>query len=93
MDLIIPTVGRKVYYYADESQAAPIDATIIKVHGTPASSTPYTSVNLRVTDPDTAVSRLEASVQAGDEHTDGRHYRWMKYQLGQAAKQSTSAPT
>ncbi len=77
---IIPTVGRKVWFYEHIDQEAPIDATIIKVWG----NTPAAAVNLLCVDPNTGQTYLRSSVMVGDESTSGRHYRWMPFQKGQA---------
>lgn len=80
--MIVPTVGRKVWFYESAAQLEPMDATIIRTF----SDTPTAYVNLDVVDPDTGVHRCCTSVQVGDESTKYRHYRWMPYQMGQAAK-------
>lgn len=83
---IIPTVGRRVWFYRDQFQLEPIDAGIIKVHDTSETLGPLTPVNLDVCDPDTGHHSIERFVQPGDESTTMPHYRWMPYQKGQAAK-------
>lgn len=93
MSNIIPTVGRRVWFYENGLQEDPFDAGIIKVLAVgfadplPASST--TPVNLDVCDPDTGVHHIERNVNVGDDTTEGRHYRWMPYQQGQTAKSAT----
>lgn len=82
MTQINPTVGRKVYFYADEVQEQPHDATVIKVMG----HGPHAPVNLLVIDPDSGATRIERNVTVGDTETDIPHYRWMPYQMGQAAR-------
>jgi hypothetical protein len=84
--LITPTVGRKVYYYEDDKQAEPHDATIIKVWSPADQANPFSAVNLRVTDPLSGATRLETSVVASAVPVPHPHYRWMPYQVGQAAK-------
>jgi hypothetical protein len=86
MTTIVPTVGRKVWFYNSQDQTDPIDATVIKVWAPPAHAKPDMCVNLLVVDPDTGATRCEHSVQVGDEKTAGRHYRWMPYQRLVAAK-------
>lgn len=88
MPQITPTVGRKVWYFTHGLQAEPKDATVIKVLGTG----PDAPCNLDVIDPDTGGHTFQPNVQAGDETTEGEHFRWMPYQLGQAAKAEASAP-
>lgn len=89
---ITPTVGRKVWFYADNSQAEPWDATVIKVvhkqaeDGSFAPDDENTPVNLNVINPDTGVQSLVTGVSVGDETTTTSHYRWMPYQQTQAAK-------
>ena len=85
---IVPTVGRKVWFYEDNQQAEPHVATVIKVWG----SSPYAAVNLDVVDPYSGGRQLRTSVVVGDETTKHPHYRWMPYQQGQAAKQAAEAP-
>lgn len=79
---ITPTVGRKVWFYTNHLQAEPIDATVIKVHGTG----PQAAVNLDVVDPDTGAHRCVTSIAVGDENTSIPHFRWMPYQQGQAKR-------
>lgn len=86
MPEITPTVGRKVYYYAGPQQTRPHDATIILVHASPETATPDSYVNLSVSDPESAEVKFVSSVKVGDESSTGPHYRWMPYQLGQAAQ-------
>lgn len=89
---ITPTVGRKVWFYADNQQTEPWDATVIKViskqheDGAFDPDGPDTPVNLNVINPDTGVQSLVTGVSVGDESTTGSHYRWMPYQQAQAAK-------
>ena len=80
---ITPTVGRKVWYYApgSGSNGEPMDATIVRVWG----NTPDALVNLHVNDPNSQVVWFFSSVQWGDEDSTQPHYRWMPYQMGQAA--------
>jgi hypothetical protein len=89
---IVPSVGRKVWFYAYEGQLEPADATVIKVMPPPGKEpAPDTPVNLLVVNPDSGETRLEAYVHAGSEQSFGRHYRWMPYQKGQAAKAEAAA--
>lgn len=83
---IIPTVGRKVWFFEYGGQAEPIDATIIKVWG----NYPTACVNLDVVDPLTGEHRFVASVMVGNETSVGWHYRWMPYQQGQAAEEASA---
>ena len=89
---ITPTVGRKVWFYADNQQTEPWDATVIKIisrqheDGTFGPDGPDTPVNLSVINPDTGVQSLVTGVFVGDESTTDSHYRWMPYQQAQAAK-------
>ena len=85
MTTIIPTVGRKVWYYGSNEQTEPIDATVIKVHGEP---TPQSPVNLFVVGPE-GDTFTKTEVVVGDESTEGTHYRWMPYQQAQASKEGT----
>lgn len=85
---ITPTVGRKVWFFADELQPEPMDATIIKVHG----AGPHADVNLDVIDPDDGTHLLVSDVSVGDERTQVPHYRWMPYQQAQAAKAEAAGP-
>lgn len=78
--MIIPSVGRKVWFFRNDTQRDPIDATIIKVEGPGTQS----AVNLLVVDPDSGETSIERRVLVGDDKTDIPHYRWMPYQIGQA---------
>lgn len=84
MTAITPTVGRKVWFYENNEQLEPMDATVIKVWGTG----PQAAVNLDVVSPLTGEHFLKTSVIVGNEATTNQHYRWMPYQQAQAAKQS-----
>jgi hypothetical protein len=88
--IMIPTVGRKVYFYADKNQRDPIDATIIKVWDPAHMARPESAVNLAIVDPFTAAVTLKASVSVGNENTPYSHYRWMDYQI-KAAKAAAQA--
>ena len=87
METITPTVGRKVWYYANNGQDEPIDATVIKVHGEPS---PRSPVNLFIVGPE-GDTFTKTEVVVGDEFTEGTHYRWMPYQRQQASKDSTAS--
>lgn len=87
MSTITPTVGRKVWFFWDNRQTEPQDATIIKV----MEADPSALVNLHVVHPDTGGTELITRVRAGDESTVWPHYRWMPYQKGQAAKAEADA--
>ncbi len=80
--MIVPTVGRKVWFYQHGSETEPTDATVIKVWG----DGPEAAVNLDVVDPYSGEHRCERSVCVGDESTLSRHYRWMPYQIATAKK-------
>lgn len=82
MSSITPTVGRKVWFYYDNNQVEPLDATIIKV----VNSGPAALVNLDAVNPINGHHFFVAAVRVGDESTTEPHYRWMPYQMGQAAK-------
>lgn len=84
MNNIVPTVGRKVWFYNDPLQVEPLDATIVRVFG----NTPDACVNLHVKAANTANSWVETSVQVGDMNSLGRHYRWMPYQQAKAKEDS-----
>lgn len=88
---ITPTVGRKVYFYADDKQLEPMDATIIKVWASSEMATPDSVVNLFVIDPSTGVGTLQTSVQVSAEPVPFPHYRWMPYQVNQATKESAAS--
>lgn len=84
---ITPTVGRKVYFFADDAQAEPHDATVIKVHAPAHQANPFTLVNLAVTNPEGEQS-VHYSVPCSPNRVPYQHFRWMDYQLAQTAKQS-----
>lgn len=88
MTTITPTVGRKVWYYANATQAEPIDATVVKVNNGEETATPETSVNLFLLHPDGSIG-FRPDVVVSDEPTDREHFRWMPYQQQQASKEST----
>lgn len=99
MSTIVPTIGRKVYFYdqAPERSSAqmqryddkqPMDATVIYVWGP-------TCVNLRVTD-HAGVTHTRTSVplrDPSDIDCHGVEYfaTWMPYQVGQAKKHEAVA--
>lgn len=93
---IVPTVGRKVWFYKNAQQVEPIDATVIKVHAPDSEATPHTAVNLATFDPDTGDLGFVQSV-AFHERTDppfqNPHYSWMPYQAKQADKAATETKT
>jgi hypothetical protein len=78
---IVPSVGRKVWFYYDATQDRPFDATIIAVDG----DKPDSRVTVYVIDDGGSVS-VHKGLTAGDDKTRGVHYRWMPYQQDQAAK-------
>ena len=77
---ITPTVGRKVWFFADHMQVEPFDATVVAVNSDQ-------SVNLHVAMPDSAQVGFYASVLYAENFP---HYQWMPYQLTQA--KSTTTP-
>jgi hypothetical protein len=87
MNSIVPTVGRKVWFYLDGLQQEPLDATIVRVFG----DTPQACVNLHINAANSAHVIFESSVQVGDINTKHRHFRWMPYQ--QAKAKEEAAPT
>lgn len=82
---ITPTVGRKVYFFVDDNQLEPHDATIIKVHAPNWQANPFTLVNLLVTDPEGEQS-VHYSVPCSPSPAPYPHFRWMDYQLAQARR-------
>ena len=91
MSRITPSVGRKVWFYLDDKQKEPIDATVVKVWDPTDQAHPDSAVNLDTVDPDTGMHILRTSVRVGDETTPYFHYRWMPYQQSAAAKQTAEA--
>lgn len=80
--MIIPTVGRMVWYYGDNMiDDQPMAATIAFVHSDRL-------VNLSVIDPNGYQFPLQSVplVQEGEERPMGFYCTWMPYQIGQAAK-------
>lgn len=85
---IIPSVGRKVWFYRNTSQQDPFDATVISVHDTePHAGTP---VNLYVIDPGGSVE-VHKGIVVGQDGDDFPHYRWMPYQQTQQAEADAEA--
>jgi len=84
---ITPTVGRKVYFYADDTQVDPHDATVIKVHAPAYQASAFTPVNLLVIDPDDGSGTCHTHVPHSPVPVPYPHYRWMPYQYQQAAKE------
>jgi len=80
---ITPTVGRKVYFFADAEQFEPHDATIIKVCAPHWQANPFTLVNLFVIDPEGEQSTV-FNVPCSPTPVPYPHFRWMDYQLKQA---------
>jgi hypothetical protein len=91
---ITPSVGRKVWYYANSNQAEPWDATIVKVHDLPTDASPFSAVNLNVIDPDTGHHLFRPAIAWHDESQQwpGEHFRWMPYQTASAAAAPAPAP-
>lgn len=92
---IIPSVGRKVWYYSHAQQAEPIDATVIKVHDAAAVATPTSPVNLLVIDPDTGATVFRPYIVFHDdsEGFEGERYTWMPYQTKVAAAETPAPAT
>lgn len=88
---IVPTVGRKVYYYEDSSQLEPIDGTIVRVFE-PESAHPDSLVNVYIVEPG-GNTRLIPQIQCQPEGFNGPHYRWMPYQLAQVQEAKAPPPT
>lgn len=82
-----PTVGLKVYFYANDQQHEPHDATVIKVLAPEHQATPFTPVNLLVIDPDDGGGTFHSQVVHSPLPVPYPHYRWMPYQYEQAAKE------
>ena len=87
MSAITPSVGRKVWFFRDDQQVEPIDATVVKVWASPEQAHPLTAVNLDCVDPLTGQHFFVPSVVASEEPVANQHYRWMPYQKQVAAKQ------
>ena len=78
---ITPTVGRKVWFFATNTQVEPHDATVVAVN-------PDTTVNLHIAHPDSALVSFYANVP----HCEGfPHYQWMPYQISQQVKSETTS--
>lgn len=96
MTVIVPTVGRKIYFYPDAGGIAdktitrideqPIDATVVYVHPK-AEADPHHLVNLRLTD-HTGFMHFCGKVPLVQDGSivKGACAQWMPYQVGQAAK-------
>lgn len=84
---IIPTVGRKVYFFQDDQQQEPCDATIIKVWAAPDQAQPETVVNLLVINPITGEGTMQHSIGASEVPVASAHYRWMPYQVSKSAEE------
>lgn len=86
---IVPTVGRKVWFYNSNQQQQPYDATVIATdfEGDKWAGTATAIVRLFVIDPNGLTRTVD--VQLGDETTEDQHYRWMPYQVAQAQKDAS----
>jgi hypothetical protein len=87
MARIIPTVGRKVWFYGTPEQAEPFDATVIAVREDGLASGPDAFCNLYVINDGGSVE-VHKNVQV---HELGAPeffpcFRWMPYQKQQAEK-------
>ncbi len=91
MPSIIPTVGRKVWYYEDANQAEPIDGTIVRVCHDGDEVTPTTPCNVFIVEPG-GNTRLIPRISASDEAANVPHYRWMPYQQAKAAEEVAKVP-
>ena len=78
MTLIIPTIGRKVWFY-EGAGLQEQDATVIDVHGDR-----LVSLFVISRGGETSVRHSVTLVQDGDETPIVRHAKWMPYQTGQA---------
>ena len=86
MQAITPSVGRKVWYFENAAQTEPIDGTIVKVFPNEDGSVdPDSLVNVFIVEPG-GNTRLIPAIRCQVEGYTAPHYRWMPYQLGQAAK-------
>lgn len=88
--MIVPSVGRKVWYYEDASQVEPIDGTIVRVM--PSEEPPHANslVNVFIVEPG-GNTRLIPQIAVGEEGWNIPHYRWMPYQMSQAVAAATPA--
>jgi hypothetical protein len=87
MSEIVPTVGRKVWYFKSPAQVDPWDATVIGVCG----DAPDAAVSLFVISP-TGNTFTVHGLTVGDGGSAGQHYRWMPYQKEQAARAEAVKP-
>jgi len=78
MTLIIPTIGRKVWFY-EGAGSQEQDATVIDVHGDR-----LVSLFVISRGGETSAKHSVMLVQDGDETPVTRHAKWMPYQVGQA---------
>lgn len=88
---IIPTVGRKVWFYGSAGQLVPYDATVIAVREYDDARGPDALCNLYVINDGGSVE-VHKDVQC---HVEGAPeffpcYRWMPYQQAQAEKTATT---
>jgi hypothetical protein len=95
MSIIIPTVGRKVWFHPQEEDIAegvdyrdqPLDATVVYVHGS-------SLVNLHVIDASGNAWKFENVLLLQEERPIGfpvRCAEWMPYQKQQASRYPTAA--
>jgi hypothetical protein len=98
MSIIIPTIGRKLYYHPHGNAAIvryddtqPVDATVVYVWPLATADQQHYLLNLLVVD-HTGRAHVATSVpliQDGDTAPEGSAYaEWMPYQVGQAKAQS-----
>lgn len=99
MTAILPTVGRKIYFYPNgdpaiqQFDAQPIDATVVYVWPK-AHPDDLSTMNLFVIDHAgiTHFKTRVALIQDGDPlPTIGEYAQWMPYQVGQAAKKEAAS--
>lgn len=89
---ITPTVGRKVWFYRDDKQVEPFDATVIKVHADEGAADPNVPCTLYVIDDGGSVE-VHKGVEASEVPIAEPHFRWMPYQQKQAEKEGSVSST
>lgn len=88
---ILPSVGRKVWYYESADQTEPFDGTIVKVTAQAGEEvTSQTPCNIFVVEPG-GFTRTATGIQASLDPVAKQHYCWMPYQLAQAGKKAPEA--
>lgn len=83
---IVPSVGRKVWFYEHAAQEQPFDATVIAVLDAPDVATVTSPCRLSVTHGEDGHFYTMQHVVASAEPIDEPHFRWMPYQAAQAKK-------